>query len=354
MFALLVACSQPHTAKTPAPAPITLTPGLPEGEAGTKLKAAADQMDEGHLDEAIATLEKLHRELPNSALVLHELGLAYRLQKQPQKAVALWTPFRDALPVETLAGLASALDEAGQSAQAQALLRKEIERHPKSGILYSELATALRGVGKQQEALALYEQSIEVDPAFPASYLHAAEILANTPNRGMALLYGETFRVLEPTGDRSGADAELMVQVCKNAVTLGGPKGSNTTAKIMLAGDAVIRPPGGLPLANVFELAFGPGLVIAHMSGLKLKTLHAARRSFVDALNGPAKDSPLAAMPIMRWLRALDAAGHLEAYDYWLYGPAMQDEAVAWFKAHKAEADAMGRYVLEHPLFPTK
>jgi hypothetical protein len=81
---------------------------------------------------------------------------------------------------------------------------------------------------------------------------------------------------------------------------------------------------------------------------------HAARRALLDTLNGSAKNTGLAAMPIMRWLRDLDAAGYLEAYDYWLFGPGMQDEAVAWFNSHQAAAEAMAIYLIEHPLFPAK
>ena len=101
-------------------------------------------------------------------------------------------------------------------------------------------------------------------------------------------------------------------------------------------------------------MAFGPGLAAAHMSGLSLKSLHAARVTMVELLNGPVKDSLLGKTPIMRWLRALAAAGHLEAYDYWLFGPGMPDEAKAWFTSHNAEAEAMAKYIIEHPLFPSK
>jgi predicted Zn-dependent protease len=312
-------------------------------------------MDAGKLDDAVAKLEKLHAQHPNNAVIIHELGLAYRLQKRPKQAIDLLMPLRAALPLDALAGLASALDEAGEKAKAQAFLREEIKRHPKAGILYSELATSLLAANKLQEALELYEKSIEVDPAFPASYFHAAELYAMTPSRGMALLYGETFRILEPTTERSGKNARLMLQVCKDAVRIEDTKKRKSTAKIALAdSNIVMNASGSLPIVNQFELAFGPGLAIATMNGLKLKTLHAARRALLDTLNGSAKNTGLAAMPIMRWLRDLDAAGYLEAYDYWLFGPGMQDEAVAWFNSHQAAAEAMAIYLIEHPLFPAK
>jgi Tfp pilus assembly protein PilF len=340
------------------PSVITLAMGMPGGEAGDELEAAARQMDAGQVAEASAKLEELNRGHPNNAFIVHELGLSYRLLKEPQRAIALWMPLRTALPVDTLAGLASALDEDGRTSDAQALLREEIARHPSSGILYSELGTSLLGAGKKADALALYERSIHVDPAFGASYLHAAEILAGGRSRGMALLYGETFRVLEPNGDRSDAVARLMVQVCKNAVILDATGGGEAKAKVSLAPDIVVNASDAkrfdVPLANQFELAFGPGLAAAHAGGFDLASLHSARRLFLDVVNGNLARSALAAMPIVTWLRALDAAGHLEAYDYWLYGPALPDEAIAWLQAHEKQAHAMAAWVESHPLFPPK
>ena len=40
-------------------------------------------------------------------------------------------------------------------------------------------------------------------------------------------------------------------------------------------------------------------------------------------------------MPLLPWLVALDAAGHLDAYDHWLYGPAFPDEMKRWGDAHR-------------------
>src|SRR5262249_30867447 len=162
-----------------------------------RLRSAIQEMDEGHLEEASVVLEDLLRAHPNNGIVLHELGLSYRLMRRPEKAITLWMPFRSRLTVLTLAGLASALDEAGKPEEAIAFLREEIQRHPNAGILYSELATTLRQAGKDEEARKLYERAIDVDPAFPAAWLHLTNAYATTRSRGLSLLYGETFRILE-------------------------------------------------------------------------------------------------------------------------------------------------------------
>lgn len=327
----------------------------PTGKDGYLLSMAITQMDEGEFSNAIRTLEALRRKHPNNGIVLHELGLAYRIVKRPADAVNLWMPYRARLSVTTLAGLASALDEAGRAKEAITLLREEIPKHPTSGLLHSELATTLVNQGKRDDALALYVKSTEVDPGFAPSHMHLADLYATTRSRGLTLLHGETFRILEPKTARSERIAKLMVQVCGQAVEVTKSPSGGTSAHVSLAPDLVISKPGDLanmPLVNAFELTYGPPLTAAHALGLTLATLHGAHRGFLDALkrkNGPAS---LTGLPLIQWLRALDAAGHLEAYDYWLYGPADPDGQGTWFSAHGPQMEGLIKYLVGHPLYP--
>ena len=87
------------------------------------------------------------------------------------------------------------------------------------------------------------------------------------------------------------------------------------------------------------------------MKGLSLASLHEARKALVAAIakpEGPFKDQKV---PLLPWLVALDAAGHLDAYDHWLYGPAFPDEMKRWGDAHRGEIDAMAKWATDHPLF---
>lgn len=336
---------KPKTTAAPAP-PLIDEP--PPGADRRALNAAIEAMDEGRFDLCIPVLEELRARHPTNAVVLHELALAYRLSKQPQRAVEILDPVRDRLPMITVASLASALDEAGRSSEAAALLREAIVRFPRSGLLHSELATTLGRAGDVPAAIQLYEHGIEVDPAFPATYKNLATLFAKTRSRGLTLIHGETFRVLEPATARSREMAETMVRVAADAVVAGRVAGK-LDCKIALAPD----PPAGgpLPLANAFEAAFGPRLCEAHAKGLNLASLHDARRAFIDDLGKPNQPFDWASIPLFPWLRSLAAAGHLEAYDYWLYGPASPDEAGAWVKGHEQAMSAMVEWLVAHPLF---
>ncbi len=359
LLSLAIGCATRTTpgAQTPAPAAEStlgpLSDDPPAGKDGDRLRAAVRAMDEGLVTDAIRLLEELHSRHPRNAMVLHELALAYRMARSPERTIQLLMPYADRLRVETLASLGSALDEAGKRKQADAVLRKGLERFPRSGLLYSELATTLVNRGRVAEAIELYQHGIDVDPAAPANYLNLTRLLSKTKQRGLSLIYGETFRVLEPGSERSAAVGGVLVQICHEAVRIE-TSGDETTLSISLAPDLVMKHGEkltGLPLVNAFELTFGPMLVTAHQQGFTLASLHRARRAFLADIKRNEGEYDWSQVPIITWLRALDQAGHLEAYDYWLFGPGLADEALAWQAGHRSEMEAMARFAAAHPLF---
>jgi len=367
-LALAAGCTGPTAAgKAAAPAaapaateaaagPGGLVYGKPEGSDGEQLEQAVKLMDAGKLEPSIAALESLHQKYPRNGTVMHELALAHRLARQPRRAVDLLMPYRAQLNPSMLSALGSALDEAGDNARAEAVLRDGLKQNPKAGVLYSDLGTTVRAAGRLGEALDLHLQGIAAEPTFPGNYRRAAELYAQSDRRALALVYGEMFRLLEP--QRSTKIAETMVAVYRAAVTPAGG-GKNAGWKLSLAPRETIVEvgPGGklksplfeLPLA--IELAIGPALIEAHKKGVSLASLHDARKTLVAAMakpDGPFKEHKL---PLLAWLVALDAAGHLKAYDYWLYGPAFPEEMQSWGRAHRLEVEAMTTWTQEHPLF---
>lgn len=343
----------PVAAASPA---VTLDMGALRGRAGQRLQRAVDDMDAGDVARAIASLTRLHEEFPRHGIVLHELGLAYRMHREPAKAVKVLSPYQDSLPADLLAGYCSALDESGNSQLAERLLREGLGKYPRSGLLHSELGTLLAAAGKTLEAITQYELGIGVEPDVSSNYHNAAHLLADGPRRGMALVYGEIFRLLEPDSPRSRHTAELMVKLCQNAVELN-QQGDKSKASVSLAPntlDSAQADPSTLPFENAFELSFGLGLIGAHVQGLSLHSLHSARRAFVEILRRPEAPRSLLAQPLMRWLIALDDAGHLETYDFWLYGPGFPEEAAAWLGTSEANfrLRAMAKYIVANPLFP--
>jgi hypothetical protein len=320
----------------------------------TKLESAMAAMDRGDYARAIRGLEELRSRHPENGVVLHELALAYRLARKPAEAVKVLMPFRRRLPPEPLSGLGSALDELGRNAEAVDVLSEGLRRYPSSGLLHAELGTAMYLKGKVNEAVALYKKGIEVEPETPANYLRLSLVLARSEYRGLTLVFGETFRLLEPTSERSHELARIMAGICRDSVKRTTASDGSVAATVTLAPSVEIETPeqvAELPLVNVFELAFGPPLVRAHHDGLSLATLHAARVEFVSLMNQPNSPFDWNSIPVFRFMREANANGMLEIYDYWLYGPAFPEEFEAWAAANPSNAEALGRYLGEHPLF---
>lgn len=323
----------------------------PGGEAGQRLRRAVELMDARQLDASIGILEELRRELPYNGFVLHELGLAYRLSGQPMRAVELLSPYEEALSVTATAGLGSAADEAGQTARAETILRRGITRYPQAGLLYSELAVVVGRQGRVDEAVSIFLSGMSAQPDWPTNYLHAANLFADSRAAGMTLYWGELFRLLEPSSGRSEQMAATMARVLQEHVQIS-PADANGERQISVSlapGQASVSvQPGGvltMPFVHALELGLGTTLGAAMVDGLSLASLHAARAAF---LAHPRPETEL-----FRWLAALAAAGHLEAYDVWLFGPAFPEEASAWVSAHPGALESLQGYLSANPFRPT-
>ncbi|HMA94062.1 MAG TPA: hypothetical protein VKP30_15325, partial [Polyangiaceae bacterium] len=285
--------AHPATAREQDSAPLDLQ--VPSGTALRQLRFAMVAIDNGQYRRAIELLSKLRVELPNNAVLLHELALAHRLAHQPQRAVALLGPFRNQLSAELLASYCSALDESGKRQEAEAALREGIVKYASSGLLRSELGTLLSNSGRVPEAVQQYELGIKAEPQVPSNYYNAARLLADGSRRGMSLIYGEIFRLLEPDSIRSRKLAETLAKTAAAAVRVER-NGDKVNTVISLAPGAVNlakTPFKELAFENAFEMTFGLALAKTRAEGFSLGSLHEARAAFLPILRDPESPSSL-------------------------------------------------------------
>jgi len=361
----LAACggSPPPKSATSADATGPISDVLLEGEDLVKLRAAATAIDAKDIKKAVKILQKLRERHPLNAYVLHELALAYRVGGQPERAVEVLQPHEEHLIVPMAAALGSALDEAGQGDAAIKTLEQAIERHPDSGLLRSELGTVLFSAKRYDEALDQYEVGIAAEPSWPSNYLHATKLYSESNKRGMALIYGEMFRALEPVSSRSIDLGPVMVDAMRASVELTKKDGDKMEGSVTLAPTPTItavapaqdgKPAGlmGMELVNAFEISFGPFLLVAVGKGLSLETLYEARIAFLEMWWKPGGVNKHYDVPLFDWLKRMRDAGHLEAWTYLLYGPAFEDEFEKWNRSNLAQAAALAIWLRENPLFP--
>jgi len=323
---------------------------------------AIREIDAGNFDRAIDLLSGLGERYPNHRFVVHELALTYRLQGRPDRAVALLRPYEPFLDEQLAAAYGSALDEAGQARAALASLERALERFPRSGLLHSEIGTVLGRAGKLEEALEFWERGMEVQPEWPSNYLRAAEIYSHTNATGLTLIYGEVFRNLEPGSKRSAAVGALMVQTLHESVEIaeaeGGTKITINLAPALTVTVGGASPDGmnpilaGMPLVNAFEIAISEGLSFTLLKQeLSLASLYEIKKAFLEFWWQPEGLHAYHDVRLFEWLRQLRDAGHLEAYTYWLYGPAFPDEFFAWRDGHQAALDACLEWLDKNPLY---
>lgn len=330
--------------------------GIGEEEYQT-LSRAIELEDRGRMKRAIRLLKGLQRRFPEDPVVLHELSLAYRMNQQPGDAVRLLAPHLDILPVDTLAAYCSALDEAGLSAESEAATREAIERYPSSGLLYSTLGTTLVGAERYDEALAAYTAGMSAEVTWPSNYLRAAQIASWSDEPAMALVWGETFCHLE--GGARCVDALVaMDKVYTEGISLKPTSSGELQVQTRLTRGPMqveIGPDGPTTdLPHAIELALTIGGAVQAISPPSLRRVHGMRAGmlgFESKELGSLRDFDV---ELFQWLLALQAAGHLEAYDYMLFASLYPEESGRYQAENPAAVEAMLRYIERHPFTPTR
>jgi hypothetical protein len=168
------------------------------------------------------------------------------------------------------------------------------------------------------------EYGITVDPLNPEPYLLLARLYAGSTQPSWALLYGEAFLLLEPYSPRSAEISALLVTVHQR-----------------MARQAPVQS------RDPFEAAFGDALVRAlNTSGGRadLAGIVAWRAALPEALQEPD--------PIVDWHRRLQAAGHLEAYGWWLLRAGDPEAFAAWALHHESELRSLRNFLNDQAFQP--
>jgi Tfp pilus assembly protein PilF len=337
--------------KLDAPKSIELDTSPFQGDDRAKLVRAVQFHEAKKYADAARLLEELRERHPQHIVILHELALTYRTMGENDKAIDVLMPYSGGLPPETLSSLGSALDDAGRPKEAFHVLRWGITKYPDSGLLYSDLGVVLLRTGDAAHAMQSFHEGMRAEPSWPSNYLNSAKVNANAAERGLALMEGELFRVLEPGSPRSDDMAIMMARMYREGVQVSKSKTGQTVILVSLTQTAGVSPEGEVSPAMQFQLGFGALLLLAHQQGFSLKTLHRARQVFIENVLTVSAYENMRKSPLFRLHRALIDAGHFDAYDYWLLGPAFPDEANAWTRGHEAQMEAFAKFMAKYPLF---
>lgn len=183
-------------------------------------------------------------------------------------------------------------------------------------------------------------------PTDASAHQRAAVFYADTRASGMTLLWGLTHAGL---GGNDPSVGEAMGRVLRERIT-AEREGTTTHLATQLAPGAmpaVAADDGSLtaPVAHIFETMFAVSCAGFHGTW----TLAGATDAFVLFVRVSSTERALEPhVEVLPWLRALDAAGHLEGLLQDLLAPGFAGDAV-----DAARVSAARAYVAAHPFVPT-
>ena len=167
------------------------------------------------------------------------------------------------------------------------------------------------------------------DYARPENYELLATSFANTTERVWAVIYGEVFCNLSSDPDRAKRMGAVVFQTYEKSLS---SKGGNLS--VDLTENAQISQKQA-PFESQFEMSFLMGALplASDLGSLSIQKLTKIRENQLSLWT--QKKLPL--NELVRRLQIVTAAGHFEAYNYWLFQAARPDEFNGWLSHHQTQ-----------------
>jgi hypothetical protein len=167
------------------------------------------------------------------------------------------------------------------------------------------------------------------DYAQPSRYELLASSFANTTERVWAVIYGEVFCNLSSDSDRNSKMGTLIFQSYEKSLS---SQGGNLSVDLTENAQVLQKQ---APFESQFEMSFLMGAIplgnsVAPLSIEKLAKIRENQLSLWAQKKLPLNE-------LLRRQQAISAAGHFEAYNYWLFQSARPDEFNEWVSQHQAQ-----------------
>ena len=163
------------------------------------------------------------------------------------------------------------------------------------------------------------------------SYYALAKTFGNTTEKVWAVVYAETYCNLMPDTDRCDELSALTHGWYEKAFAKEGDQ-----MTVTLSENAEVNPSSKQPpFEPNFETSLLLGFVAAkgEFNPLSIKTLAETRRQQLSIWS----QKKLPKTELIRRQEAITAAGHFEAYNYWLFKSARPEEFKKWRGEHQSE-----------------
>lgn len=214
-----------------------------------KIDDAAQLVDAGKFDRAIAALKKIVAAHPKNTTAKYELALAYTAKgdhARCRKTVEPLAAVEGRAQVDALALLGNCLGGMGEHERALAAYRKGLKLAPSDASILYNLSVALVKDEKLDEARQLLETDLRANPSDAVAHSLLANIFAAQGYRTPAVFSYLRFLALDPTSaEATGAAEHLRALLNDSKIDLKQDarkdEGDYSTMDILLAAGAAAR-----------------------------------------------------------------------------------------------------------------
>jgi tetratricopeptide (TPR) repeat protein len=342
-------------------------------QALAKGKEAIALIDEGKLAESVALFEEARKLDPEDIVYPYELALAKYQLKDYDGAVKLLKELvkKKKANGRVYAMLGNVYDDMGKTQKAIDTYEEGIKLFPEVGNIYMERGLVEMKRKEYDKALGYFEAGIKADPLYPSNYYRAAKLFLDSQQEVWGMIYGEMFMNLERGSKRTEEISKLLYYTYKGEIkfendTMKSVSFYKTNNTITLPVNIQEGKENNLliQLLNGLRNSFGSGvyeitlsMAIVDEKVINLASLNRIRTNFLRLYEelGHQEKKPVV---LFDFQRKVQAAGHLEAYNYWVLGqgdekalgewtsehPQQWTDFMKWFKDNKIEITADNQF----------
>ncbi|MBO9730192.1 MAG: tetratricopeptide repeat protein [Chitinophaga sp.] len=332
-------------------------------KAREKVTEAVKLMDDGKAAESIPLLEEAMMLDPDNNNIRYEKSYALYMMKDYKAARNLLKKLRDDrnLGPNVYQLLGNTYDDSGDPKQAIKTYEEGIKEFPEAGNLYLERGVMEMKVKDYGKALNFFEKGIEAAPMFPSNYYRAATLFCLVTNEKVwGVMYGEIFMNLEPNTARTAEISKLLFDTYKSQITFSGDTGIavsfSKNRNINITYNVDSGPEALMAALKQIKVPFGTGVyeptlavALAGEHSVDLASLSRTRDRFLQAYEqlGHQQKTPVV---LFDFQREVKAAGHLEAYNYWLLSEGDKVAFNHWELANNDKWRRFAEWFSEHHL----
>ncbi|WP_196889387.1 tetratricopeptide repeat protein [Aureivirga sp. CE67] len=310
------------------------------------------KIDAGEFEEGIKLLKKAQKMDPENIIYQYEIGYAYYMQKDYEKAIKQVESFLDHKNVTAnhFQLLGNCYDYLKKPDEAIKAYQRGIDKFPNAGKLYTEQGVVEYFRENYDKAIELWEKGIEVEPSYPSNYYWLGKIFSYTEERIWAVMYGETFVNLERGSKRTEEMSKILHDTFKDAIYIESDStgGVRFTQSIIMSTEGEFKMPFSMEYAMGMTLALTPH-TMAKEKEINIPILNQIRKDFVNHWFKEKKQKNYSNV-IIEYHKKLKDVGHFESYNYWLLMKGDENLFVEWYQKNTDKFNQFVEWYQENPL----